>query len=634
MLDYTSHKCTTLVAPVNFSPSLSEIGCILLDKKGYYWLGTRNGLFRFPQSSLRETRDDDFIISQLEVYRHQTNNPSSIPGDYVISLMEDTKGNIWVGTYGNGLAKAVFNSAGELVFDTWSEANGLSNNTVYGIQEDSHNRIWISTDFGLSMLNTTNNVIQNFYKQDGLLNNQFYWSASYKSNDGILYFGGIEGLNYFNPDNFNDYDYNPIPRITKFRIHNKEVIPGTILHNKMVISKPVYDVDTILLSYKDNNISFDFSSFDYFLPEKSKYAYKMTGMEKEWDTVPAQRRFAGYKPLKGGTYTFMLKASNCDGIWNDQPTKITIIITPPFWKTVWFRILLYLFVALLTYLLIRLQMRRIIAQKKLLEEKVKQRTKKIEDQKVILEKQAAELTENYHQLEYRQKQIELQKEELETKNEEISKQRDELILLNEKVYEINQVQLRFFTNISHEFQTPLTLIISPLERLINKLKADEETLNLLSIIDRNAHRLLMLIRQLLEIRKIETGNQVLQVELTETQPFLDDIYHSFVELAQKNRIDYTCDFQVAQSAWIDKEKLENVIYNLVSNAFKFTPLAIQSVCLPKPKKPTMAICCAFRYPIPAKGLHRINGEIVRPVFTGYRFEKTQKGRGRDRIVAG
>ncbi len=572
MLDYRTHKFTTLIAPVDFTPQLSEIGCMLLDKKGYYWLGTRNGLFRFPQSSLRETRDNEFIISQLEFYKHETQRSASLPGDYVISLMEDSEGNIWVGTYGNGLAKSKFNKDGALAFETFSVTQGLSNNVVYGIQEDDHKRIWISTDYGLSMLNTSDNAIRNFYKQDGLLNNQFYWSASYKSSDGTLYFGGVEGLNYFNPEDFHEYKYFPVPKITKFRIYNQEVNPGEKFHNNIVINKPVYDVDTIFLTYKDNNISFDFSSFDYYLPAKSKYAYMMTGVEKDWITVPAQRRFASYNNLEGGTYTFLLKASNCDGIWNENPTKITIVVTPPFWKTTWFTIGLFLVVALLSYLFIMYQMRRIIAQKKLLEEKVQRRTQKIEDQKIMLEKQAEELTENNNQLEYRQKQIEQQKEELETKNNEISKQRDELILLNEKVNEINQLQLRFFTNISHEFQTPLTLIISPIERLIKQIKSDDETLHLLSIINRNAHRLLMLIRQLLEIRKIETGNQNLQVELTELQPFLYDVYNSFEELAQKNQIDYTCDFQVNQSAWIDKEKLENVLYNLLSNAFKFTPI--------------------------------------------------------------
>ena len=220
--------------------------------------------------------------------------------------------------------------------------------------------------------------------------------------------------------------------------------------------------------------------------------------------------------------------------------------------------------------MIQLQMQRIIKQKKILEEKIQHRTKKIENQNIVLEQQANELIEKNNQLERRQVQIQQQKEELENKNDEISEQRDELITLNDKVKEINQQQLHFFTNISHEFRTPLTLILSPIERMLKLFQNNEEANGMLRIVNRNAHRLLILINQLLEIRKIETGNRELQVELTETKTFLLDIFESFVDLARKNQIDYQYQIEVNKVSWIDKEKLENVLYNLLSNAFKFT----------------------------------------------------------------
>ena len=571
VLNYSKKKFTTLLAPGDHIPPLSEIGCALLDSKDYYWIGTRNGLFRFPASSIHTTQNQELTISHLQFYKNRSDDSTSLPGNYIISLMEDSKGYIWIGTYGNGLAKSTVNEQGRLTCTNLSQADGLSNNVTYGIQEDENGNIWISTDYGLSMYRPDENLFRNFYKQDGLLNNQFYWSASYKSDEGELYFGGTEGLNYFKPGAIMEYQYIPTPKISKFKIFNTEVNPGDRFHDKVVITKPIYAADTIYLTYRDNNISFDFSALDYYLPQKTNFAYMMSEIDKEWMTVPAQRRFANYSNLGGGTYTFMLKASNCDGIWNSQPTKITLIITPPFWKTQLFRIIIIVVVLLTTFALIQLQMRRIIQQKRILEEKVRIRTQKIEDQKIILEKQANELLETNHQLERRQKQIELQKEELENKNNEILNQRDELILLNDKVKEINQQQLKFFTNISHEFRTPLTLIISPLERLISKFKNDKDVGNLLHIINRNAQKLLMLINQLLEIRRIETGNQELQVELTETKTFLIEIFDSFKELAGKNEINYQYDIDVNNVAWLDKEKLENVLYNLLSNAFKFTP---------------------------------------------------------------
>ncbi|MDA3930981.1 MAG: response regulator [Prolixibacteraceae bacterium] len=570
-LDYKTHKFTTLTISNDSIPQLSEIGCILLDSKGYYWLGTRNGLFRFPANSIRNTTQQSFEINQIQFFNSKTISTNPLPGDYIIALTEDKAGNIWVGTYGNGVAKCTVDINGGLFCKNYSQADGLSNNVIYGIQEDQNNNMWFSTDFGLSMFDTKSTTFRNFFKQDGLLNNQFYWSASYKSADGELYFGGTEGLNYFKPENILTYQYIPTPKITKFTIFNKEVFPQQKFHDKVVINKPIYTSDTIQLTYRDNNISFDFSAFDYYLPEKASFSYMLTEIDKDWITVPAERRFANYSNLSGGTYQLMIKASNCDGIWNEKPTIVTLIITPPFWRTQWFRILLIVTVLMLTFFLIQLQMRRIIQQKKLLEQKVKIRTKKIEDQNIILENQASELMDSNHQLERRQKQIEQQKEELENKNNEILNQRDELILLNNKVKDINQQQLRFFTNISHEFRTPLTLIISPLERLLDKFKNDQETGNIVKIINRNANRLLMLINQLLEIRKIETGNQELQVELTDTKSFLQEICASFQTLATKNNITFTNKIEVNNVAWIDKEKMENVMYNLLSNAFKFTP---------------------------------------------------------------
>jgi signal transduction histidine kinase/ligand-binding sensor domain-containing protein/DNA-binding response OmpR family regulator len=569
-LTLSTHKFTTLVSQNPSIRQITEVGCILKDSKDYYWVGTRNGLFRFPANSIRNTDQPELAIENLQFFTNIESDSLSLPGRYIISLIEDSKGFVWAGTYGNGFCKIAVQKDGTIRCRSFSQKDGLSNNVTYCLQEDELGNIWISTDYGLSRLDTKTLQFRNFYKQDGLLNNQFYWSASSKSNDGELYFGGTEGLNFFKPEYVLEYKYIATPEVTKFKIFNQEVKAGSIFHKTTVIKKPIYISDTIYLSYRDNNISFDFSAFDYYLPEKTSFAYMIREIDKDWINVPAQRRFATYSNLDGGTYHFLLKASNCDGIWNEKPTEVTIFITPPFWKTRWFTILMIVSVVLITFFIIQLQMRSIIHQKKVLEEKVIIRTKKIEDQKIILEKQAVDLIESNHKLERRQIQIEQQKEELENKNNEISSQRDELILLNNKVEEINQKQLSFFTNISHEFRTPLTLIISPLEKLINKFKSDDETKSILNILNRNAQRLLLLINQLLEIRKIETGNQELQVEISDTKSFLLEIFDSFEELAQKNEIEYSNNISITGETWIDKEKMENVVYNLLANAFKFT----------------------------------------------------------------
>ncbi|MBN1926871.1 MAG: response regulator, partial [Prolixibacteraceae bacterium] len=563
---------TTIVLPPGQTPELSEIGCIIKDSEDYYWLGTRNGLFRFHANMLSNfNKQAAFEIENYYCYNHISEDSTSLPGNYVTSLLEDSEKNIWIGTYGKGIAKCHVDKSGKLTCTNFSQKDGLSNNVAYGIQEDSNGNIWISTDYGLSMFNPKENIFRNFFKQDGLLNNQFYWSASYKSTDGTLYFGGTEGLNFFKPENIWEYKHLATPKITRFSVFNQEIKAGQKIHKIIAINKPVYLSDTIFLTYRDNNISFDFSSFDYYLPEKTRFAYKMQGIDKDWINVGSNRRYANYSNLAGGTYSFMLKAANSDGIWNEKPTEITIIITPPFWKTQFFKILLIFFVVITTFTFIQLQLRRIIQQKRILEEKVALRTKQIEEQKTLLEKQAHELIESNQKLERRQKLIEQQKEELEGKTSEILSQRDELILLNKKVNEINQHQIKFFTNISHEFRTPLTLILSPVEHLIRKAGDNLEKVEILSVIERNARRLLMLINQLLEIRKIETGNQELKVERLNTGKFFFDIYHSFQPLARQNEIEFLQHIDISVEVWADQEKLEEVLYNLLTNAFKFTP---------------------------------------------------------------
>ncbi|HPR31570.1 MAG TPA: response regulator, partial [Prolixibacteraceae bacterium] len=571
-LDQQTLTFTTLTAPQGDTPGLTEIGCILKDVAGYYWMGTRNGLFRFHSREIPKTDEAVAVIENIQFFSNIPDDSSSLPGNYVASLLEDSHNNIWIGTYGKGVAQCRVDSLDRLICRTFTQKDGLSNNVVYGIQEDLNGNMWFSTDYGLSMLRANDRVFRSFYKQDGLLNNQFYWSASHKSSDGTLFFGGTEGLNFFKPETILENKHLAFPRVTKMRIFNEEVEAGDLFHNQIVIEKPISLSDTVRLSYRDNNVSFDFSSFDYYLPEKTKFAYQMSGIDKGWIQVDANRRFATYSNLSGGTYRFLLKAANCDGVWNEKPTELTIIITPPFWKTQWFKILLIFFVVLATFIFIQLQLRQIIQQKNVLEEKVKLRTQQIEDQKGLLEKQANELIETNHQLAHRQNLIEHQKEELERKTQEISAQRDELLLLNDKVNDINQLQLKFFTNISHEFRTPLTLILSPVERLIRSLPDDmKDRKEILQVVERNARRLMMLINQLLEIRKIETGNQELQVEKISTGEFLYGIYQSFLPLARKNEIDFQFQVDVSCETWIDREKLENVLYNLLSNAFKFTP---------------------------------------------------------------
>lgn len=546
-----------------------EVGCLLQDQQNRVWVGTRFGLYRFEGAELSEPDEQTEQIA-YDKFLHQPGDSGSIAGDYVISLLESSDGTIWIGTYGNGIAKYV-EGDGQGYFVSYSEQDGLCNNVAYAMEQDLQGNLWISTDMGLSRFDPRSETFQNYFVKDGLLSDQFYWSASHADQSGMLYFGGINGLNYFQPNEIEAYPNSFKPVFTEFSIFNNPVKIGEEYHSRIILNQPVSKTESIQLSYKDAVFSIEFSALDYFLPEKIKYAYKMEGVDQDWVVVPATRRFANYTNLSGGEYLFQVKASNSDGVSSNEVAELRLVIHPPFWNTAWFRVLALLCLVLLVMAYIRYRTKFLNEQKRKLEKQVKERTRKIEEQKEKLQVQAESLRHTNQQLADRQVLIEGQKIELEKQNEQIVSQRDEVIELNKKVNLVNQLRLRFFTNISHEFRTPLTLIIDPLEQLMKNLRDDKNNLKTLKMIDRNAQRLLHLINQLIYFRRIETGKLKLRVSQGDLPFFLRSIFESFEDLAQHQQIDFRFLMdEVPAETWFDSEKLENVLYNLLSNAFKYT----------------------------------------------------------------
>lgn len=547
-----------------------EVGCLLLDSKSRLWVGTRNGLYCMQKQDVLKAGSQTEI--QYRVFVNQINDTASLPGNYIISLLESDDGTIWIGTYGNGICRYQETDDGKIRFLTYDETSGLCNNVAYAMEEDVSGNIWISTDKGLSKLNPKTESFQSFYVKDGLLSDQFYWSASATDGKGMMYFGGINGLNYFDAAAIEMYAECTKPVFTEFSVFNNPVAIGQKYHSRVILPRSISVTDLVELSYKDAVFSIEFSALDYFLPGKVKYQYKMEGVDQDWVEVPDTRRFANYTNLSGGVYTFKVRAANSDGIWSDQLAQLQIIVHPPFYHTVWFRFLVAIFISLLVLAYIRYRTRFLKEQKEKLEVQVKERTLQIEAQKEELEKQAFRLQRTNLQLGERQGEIEGQKVELELQNAKIAQQRDELIEMNEKVNLVNQLRLRFFTNISHEFRTPLTLIIDPLEQLMKNLKDDKHTVSTLKLINRNAQRLLHLINQLIYFRRLENGKMDLHVCRGDLKLFLFQIYESFSDLAQHQQIDYRFEMGDSENeTWFDAEKLENIFYNLLSNAFKFTP---------------------------------------------------------------
>ena len=474
------------------------IRAILEDKKGNIWIATHGGGLAMLQP-------------QTEKFTVYTMGNSKLPDDKVLSILEDHKGNLWVGTLGGGLG--LFNKQTNQ-FTVISEQEGLLNNTIYKILEDQKGILWISTNRGLSSYDPLTKSFANYTYHNGVQHNNFINGSGLKTSNGYLFFGGLDGFNYFNPEQLKKNILAPPVLITELRISNKPVLPsedGPIKENISLVKR-------IDLNYRQN-FSLSFVGLNYTTPEQNNYAYKLEGFDKDWNYIGAANS-ASYTNLDPGVYTFHVKASTNIGVWNTKGTSIKIIVRPPLWRTIY----AYLFYALaIVSIFIYLRRRSI--------------------QKI--------------QRKYIQKQ-----EQFRAEQERKDAQR---------IHELDQMKIKFLTNLSHEFRTPISLILGPVETILAEQKENAFS-SQLNMIKRNGRRLLNLVNQLLDFRKMEEQELKLQTENGELISFIHEVYESFQDLSERKKIHFT--FSTGISSFytqFDHDKIERILFNLLSNAFKFTP---------------------------------------------------------------
>lgn len=555
LYDYQRKSFVHIQAENKNIPQINEVGCLQFDKFNNLWIGTIHGLYLIEYQHYKKIKDQN---PNVKYFKNEPNDKYSLSGNYVISMLLDSKGRMWFGTYGNGLNLLEnYENTKVYKFVRFDESDGLSNNIVYGILEDDNGNLWLSTENGLSKFKPEQKVFKNYYKNDGLLSNHFYWSAAYKSSDGKMFFGNMEGLNFFHPDSIKDNQILPKVILTNLKILSTPVEVGKKYYGRIILRKNITETNKIVLSHKIKEFTIEFSALHYDQPENCKYLYYLKNYDETWNYTDSKHRFATYSNLEGGRYVFMVKASNNDGYWSKEPLKLEIVIIPPFYKTLWFKFIFLFSIMILIYLYIRIRLSTLTKQKIKLEELVRERTSKIEEQKLELQKLAENL-------------IEVNKD-LETKKLKIEEQRDRLIEMNKKIQSINQQRLQFFTRISHEFKTPLTLILAPVEQLLSDNKISYYSKQQLQLIKNNANRLLHLINQLMELRKIETGKIQLVTIKDDIIHFIKNIVESFKPLAKQKDIQlYFSSSKEKIITFFDCEKIENILYNLLSNAIKYT----------------------------------------------------------------
>lgn len=473
-------------------------------EQSYLWLGTRGGgIFKLKFDP------EDNKLQLVKHFHSENNEEGNLSNNSINAFLIDRRNRLWVGT-DSGL-NLLDRKTGK--FTSFFEQDGLANGIIQSILEDEEGNIWVSTQLGISCLhfeNTSLNV-RNFDAFDGLQDNFFNDDAAASNAIGELIFGGVNGLSVFRPEEIRIDTIAPKIAITDFRLFNRSVPIGKMENGRTVLFKNISETASLVLSHRDNVVSFEFTGLHFGEPKKLRYAYQLEGLDPDWVYNDATQRIAHYTNLPYESFTFKVKAANGDGIWS-EPVELHITVQPPFWRTGW----AYACYALLVMGLIYVGLR--------------------------ITKLRAEFRHS----------LELERVE------------------REKLEEVNQLKLQFFTNISHELRTPLTLIISPLEQLLQNPK-DRKMYKLFTRMHYNANRLLTMINQLLDIRKSEAGLLKLHVAEGDLAEFGKEISASFKNLAKQRGIQLTFSSEPEKiMAWFDHDQLEKVLYNLLSNAFKFT----------------------------------------------------------------
>jgi signal transduction histidine kinase/ligand-binding sensor domain-containing protein/DNA-binding response OmpR family regulator len=498
---------------------------MLIDRQSRLWIGTSNGLFVIH---LKKT---DFRKGTIayDYYKYELSNPESTKIEKINSILQTRDGNVWFGSNGHGIYKLELNSS-SFQFIKIDESEGLIDNVVYGLLEDEAGNIWMSTDKGLCAFNPTHGTFRHFTTADGLISNQFYWDAYHKGADGKMYFGHVAGLTVFEPLKYSSQQTTNRVTITRITVLNEHIFPANATQRDNLLKfDDSNQLKRIRLHESDKTFSIEFSALSYHLPHKIKYAYRLRGFENEWQEVKADRRFASFTNIGWGIYTLELRCTNADGTWSDQLTTLQIKIVPPFYKSVWFVLLLTLLIGYGTYLLLTYRIRRLKNQELHLKQMVEERTQQIEEQKKKLEEQAR------------------------------------------RVQEATVDKISFFTNITHEFRTPITLIMGPVERSL-KLSTNPKVLEQLHIVRRNSKLLLSLVNQLMDFRKIESDKMELSKAYHDIVEFLEDLILPFEDLGKDRGIIFHKQFRIlTPELFIDKDSLQKVVTNLLSNALKFTP---------------------------------------------------------------
>ncbi|MEI6948178.1 two-component regulator propeller domain-containing protein [Paraflavisolibacter sp. H34] len=475
------------------------------DDKGVLWAGTfGNGLFYYNPATGKSGN-----------LRHEETKSNSLGSNGVNSIFLDSRRQLWVATE-EGLCR--FNER-DSSFTRYGTANGFPSNFILSILEDARQQLWIGTTRGLVRFHPPSGGVQVYTTANGLLSDQFNYNSAFKDAAGRMYFGSAKGLISFRPEEIGQSSFVPPVSITGFQVNNRETAiraEGSPLRQSVTFSKK------LTLNHRQSTFSIDFAALSYTAPDMTQYSYQMEGLSRSWINLKTNRRvyFMGLTP---GTYVFRVKASNGNGAWSPQETKLIIVIQPPWWAgPLAYAAYILLAVGLVVY-----------------------------------------LVQSYH-------------ERMEEKNR---RKFERLELAKEK--EVLEAKMEFFTNVAHEIKTPLTLIKVPLAKVIRKVGGLPEISNSLQIMQRNTNRLVDLANQLLDFRQTEIHRFHLSIEQADISALVAEACAGFTSLAEQHNTDLSLQLpEEPFQAAVDVDAFNKIIYNLFGNAVKYAAARVDIALLP------------------------------------------------------
>ena len=543
LLNNNGRGFTHYKAQKNIKGTLSSdnVSAILEDKKGRFWIGTMGGGLNLF----------DRALQKFTVYT-DTNKTQALSSNWIKVLFEDSHQNLWVGTLNGinllerntrnfkwilqdsskyGLKSNYINAITETAdgniwigtthgglgefkpkekqFTFFTISDGLISNNINSIIEDHEHNLWLSTDKGLSKFDRRKGIFRNYNNRDGLPGNEFNTNSFLITKRGEIFFGSLNGLTSFDPALIEESNFLYPTIFTGLKLFNKIV---SVNDESNILQKDISYSDELNLDYDQNTLTVEFAVLNFIKSDKNRYAYKLDNFDKDW--IYTSSPFVSYTNLPPGKYSLLVKSANNDGVWNDSPSTLFIRVYPPYWKTWWAYMLYVMLFAFILYLIIRFFRERAKLERDLYYEHVE----------------------------------------------------------NKRQQEFYQMKLDFFTNISHELRTPLTLIKGPLEKAIESLPKDLPAQNYLGSASKNAAKLMQLVNELMDFRKAESGHMKLYRVPDNLINIVKEVYGFFVDEAEVRNISFELDVKEnIIPVEIDRHQFEKVIFNLLSNSFKFVP---------------------------------------------------------------